>query len=255
MRFIGVDLGWVSGASGLCCLEWHGSGLDLLGMGLELEVEGILGWIADWLPDSAPGLVAVDAPTLIPNAQGMRSCDRQAHQVLGKYQAGCYPAHQGLGFAKRTVGFSQELIKRGFIHAPILLPQKLGRYQLEVFPHAVTVQLFNLEQIIKYKKGRLSDRQAGLTHLRELILENLPKLNPSLKLKPLPEIPAKVTLKQLKAIEDQLDALICAYMGAYWWAWGLEKCWVLGGKEFDPCPKAIEEYLETGFIVIPQRVS
>ncbi|WP_041430564.1 DUF429 domain-containing protein [Synechococcus sp. PCC 6312] len=252
MYFLGVDLGWVSGASGLCSLAWDSSQLRLMDLRCEIDLEAVLAWVESWLPDNAPGLVAVDAPTLIPNATGMRTCDRQAHQRLGRYNAGCYPANQGLSFAARTVGFSELLRERGFNHAPIIQAREPGRYQIEVFPHAGTVQLFNLNQIIKYKKGRIAARQAGLNQLRNLILEKFPQLHPPLEIAELPEIPAQVSLKQLKAIEDQLDALICAYMGAYWWAWGLEKNWVLGGQEFRPQPTQSQDYLDTGFIVIPQ---
>lgn len=252
MYFLGIDLGWVSGASGLCCLVWESSRLQLLDLRCDSDPEVILAWVDQWLPENTPGLVAIDAPTLIPNPTGMRTCDRQAHQLLGKYQAGCYPANQGLTFARRTVGFAEKLLERGFIHAPIITPQEPGRYQIEVFPHATTVQLFGLKQIVKYKKGKLQERQAGLETLRTLILENFPKLDPPLQINSLPEIPRKVSLKELKGIEDQLDALVCAYMGAYWWAWGLEKSWVLGGPEFNPQPTQSQDYLNTGFVVIPQ---
>ncbi len=253
MYFLGVDLGWTSGASGLCCLEWQGYGLGLRDLRIELDVEVILNWVEQWLPNHTPGLVAVDAPTLIPNKTGMRTCDRQAHQLLGKFQAGCYPANQSLGFAQRTVGFANELQQRGLHHAPIIHPRQAGRFQIEVFPHATMVQLCRLERIIKYKKGRLGERQAGLNQLRNQIQEIFPTLNPPLEIFALPEMPTQCSLKTLKAFEDQLDALICAYMGAYWWAWGLEKCWVLGGEQFEPSPIHTAPYLATGFIVIPQR--
>ena len=42
----------------------------------------------------------------------------------------------------------------------------------------------------------------------------------------------------MKAVEDQLDALICAYVAAHWWYWGLERNLVLGDRE-------------TGYIVVP----
>jgi predicted RNase H-like nuclease len=52
----------------------------------------------------------------------------------------------------------------------------------------------------------------------------------------LPEIPA--TGAALKAVEDQLDSLICAYVAAHWWYWGIERNWVLGDAT-------------NGYIVIP----
>jgi len=53
----------------------------------------------------------------------------------------------------------------------------------------------------------------------------------------LPEIPTSIAT--LKALEDQLDALLCAYIGAHWWYWGIERNLVLGDRT-------------TGYIVIPQ---
>jgi predicted RNase H-like nuclease len=43
----------------------------------------------------------------------------------------------------------------------------------------------------------------------------------------------------LKAFEDQLDSLICAYVGAHWWHWGKERNLVLGEQV-------------TGYIVVPK---
>ena len=51
-------------------------------------------------------------------------------------------------------------------------------------------------------------------------------------------INGSVTGAQLKAIEDKLDSLICAYIGAYWWYWGTKRNLVLGDRT-------------TGYIVIP----
>ncbi len=34
----------------------------------------------------------------------------------------------------------------------------------------------------------------------------------------------------LKAFKARLDGLICAYVAAPWWYWGLERNWVLGDR-------------------------
>jgi predicted RNase H-like nuclease len=41
------------------------------------------------------------------------------------------------------------------------------------------VHLFDLNRILKYKKGRLLERQLELEKLRNLIIENLPARQPS----------------------------------------------------------------------------
>lgn len=238
MKFLGIDLGWISGPSGLCCLELVGDGLVLQTLERQSTLDEVLVWVDSVTRDDVPAIIAVDAPTLIPNATGMRSPDRLAHKYFGKYHAGCYPANLARPFAARLVQFGLDLEARGFQHAPTIEPQKSGRYQIEVFPHPATIQLFNLSQILKYKKGRLAERRKALGELRQLILTQLPQHDPPLVIEHLPEIPT--TGKVLKALEDKLDSIICAYVAAYWWFWGNQRNGVMGtradGYIVVPCP-------------------
>ncbi|NJM98392.1 MAG: DUF429 domain-containing protein [Phormidesmis sp. RL_2_1] len=238
MKFIGIDLGWQSGPSGLCCLSFKGKSLALHTLDHKAELAEVLMWVDAIAPCGEPAIIAIDAPTLIPNATGMRQPDRLAHRYFGKYHAGCYPANLSRPFATRLIQFGRDLENRGFNHAPNIEPQKEGRYQAEVFPHPATIQLFNLPQILKYKKGRLAARSQALGQLRDYILTGLPQQQPPLIIDHLPEIP--VGGKALKALEDQLDSIICAYVAAHWWYWGLERNGVLGdranGYIVIPCP-------------------
>lgn len=152
MKFIGIDLGWVSGASGLCCLEWQNNRLEILELTTEREIALILNWIDNLLTADEPALIAVDAPTIIPNQTGTRLPDKLTHKYFGRYHAGCYPANLNRPFAQRTVDFGLSLAAREFMHAPTIEARKLGRYQIEVFPHPAIVNLFSLEKILKYKK-------------------------------------------------------------------------------------------------------
>ena len=236
MKFLGIDLGWSSGASGLCCLGWQDDKLELLDLQCQGSIAEILAWVETWIAPAESGVIAVDAPTLIPNATGMRLCDRLTHQHFGRYHAGSYPANLGLAFADRTVEFGLSLEARGFAHAPEIQPRQPGRHQIEVFPHPATIHLFGLTRILKYKKGKLAERRSQLDRLRQYILEVLPTLEPKLAPLALPELPLKGIA--LKAAEDQLDSLLCAYVAAHWWYWGLERNWVLGDRA-------------TGYIVVP----
>jgi predicted RNase H-like nuclease len=236
MKFLGIDLGWTSGASGLCCLNWSDGSLHLLELDRQQAITDILNWVDKWASPTEPAMIAVDAPTLIPNATGMRLPDKLTHQHFRHYHAGCYPANLGRPFAQRTVEFGLSLEARGFAHAPTLTPQTPGRFQIEVFPHPAIVHLFGLNRILKYKKGKLAERRLELIKLRQYILDILPTLKPTLNLSLLPEIPA--TGAAFKAVEDQLDSLICAYVAAHWWYWGSDHNWVLGDAT-------------TGYIVVP----
>jgi predicted RNase H-like nuclease len=242
MKFIGVDLGWRTGASGLSCLEWQNGQLALRETTCRQSLVEILAWIDEVLPPGEGGLVAVDAPTLIPNATGTRLPDRLTHRYFGKYHAGCYPANLGRPFAERTVQMGLELEQRGFVHAPTIQPQSLERYQIEVFPHPAMVHLFGLGQILKYKKGKLKDRKQELQRLQAYLQTVLPSLTPAVRFTEasayLWESPLPLTGPQLKTLEDQLDSLVCAYVGAHWWYWGQEKNWVLGDYDH-------------GYIIVP----
>ena len=239
MRFLGIDLGWSSGASGLCCLAWEGHALVLRDLDRKQATAEILAWVDTWAPLGQPAAVAVDAPTVIRNGTGMRLADRLTHRYFHRYHAGCYPANLSRPFASRTVGFGQELCNRQFRHGTQILPQQPDRWQIEVFPHPAVVHLFDLEKILKYKKGAVAERQQELTKLRNLLL-TLTASEPRLNLSTLPDIPEKTA--QLKILEDQLDALVCAYVCAYWWYWGEAKNQVLGNEQ-------------EGYIVVPHRRS
>ena len=242
MKFIGIDLGWKSQPSGLCCLELVDGNLNLLDLDRLEAISEVLFWLDNYVQPQDSAIVAVDAPTIIPNLTGSRLPDKLTHKYFGRYHAGCYPANLGLAFADRTVGFGLELENRGFSHAPEITPQKLGRYQIEVFPHPAIVELFNLPLILKYKKGRILERRLELIKLHRYIVDVLPTFKPALNLSSHPVLFAEIptTGQALKALEDKLDSIICAYVGAYWWYWGKERNIVLGDRA-------------NGYVVIPKR--
>ena len=182
MKFLGIDLGWQSQPSGLCYLELIDGKLRLQDLDRKDEIAVILVWGDNCVETGESAIIAVDAPTLIPNATGSRLPDKLTHKHFGKYHAGCYPATLGLAFAQRTVNFGLELESRGYVHAPTIEAQKPGRYQIEVFPHPAIVQLFGLQKILKYKKGKIGDRHLELTKLYNYIVEVLPTIEPNLKL-------------------------------------------------------------------------
>lgn len=243
VKFVGIDLGWVSGASGLCCLEWRNQQLELLHLDCLQELELVWLWLEKWVEASESAIVAVDAPTIIPNTVGMRTPDKLTQKYFSRFDAGCYPANLNRPFAQRTIQVGKQLEAYGFQHAPTIEPKQAGRYQIEVFPHPATIHLFKLQQILKYKKGTIAERRPQLGKLRRLIKGVLPTLEPSLKLECDRQwgktvIRSKITGRELKRIEDQLDSLLCAYVAAYWWYWGTERNWVFGDRT-------------QGYIIIP----
>ncbi len=236
MRFVGIDFGWERGASGLALLDRDGTSLKLRELELREEPREIVRWVEERAGEDA--VVAIDAPTVIPNKTGMREADRLTQERYGRYDAGCYPASRARVYWKRTTGFAKALERAGFAHGGEMAARAKGRWQIEVYPHAAAVQLFTLRRILKYKRGTVAGRAEALGELRSLLLHRLPLATPRLAPPELPEIPKGG--RALKQVEDKLDALLCAYVAAHWWYWGRTRNDVLGDAA-------------RGYIVVPHR--
>lgn len=164
---------------------------------------------------------------LVHNSSGAREADRLTHRLFGRQNAGAYPIHLGLPFVPRILALVEDLKGSGFQTELPATPQEKSRRLFEVFPHASSVRLFQLSKILAYKKGPLASRAAALNQFRNLLAQRLAQREPKFQSKSLPEIPTNA--KDLKAVEDQLDALLCAYTAAHFYYWGQAKNNILGG--------------------------
>jgi predicted RNase H-like nuclease len=233
--FLGVDLGWYGKPSGLASIGTSRESLHLRSMTRLENPDEILRWIQTEAGDGS-AVVAVDAPLVICNRTGIREAERAMNQEFRRFHAGCHAANLGRPFARNVLSFSQRLADLGFGHGAEMNTRERGRFQIEVHPHAATVNLFSLPRIVKYKRGRRADRARELRRLRRLMLSRLPLLDPALSLR-LPAIPKS---GNLKPVEDQIDAVLCAYIAAHWWFWATRRNRVYGCAE-------------TGYIVVPER--
>lgn len=203
------------------------------------EPDHIIEWAADTAGHNA--VIGIDAPTVVPEAPAevaMRSADRLALSLYGKYRAGPSPANLSPAVWHRTTRLSSALAAREFRHGDQLARQSGGRYQIEVYCPAASVQLFLLNQMVRYRRGTLAERREGVRLLRGLMLDHFPRLFPRLQLADLPEVPRST--QDLKALEHLLDSLMSAYVAAHWWYWGRERNDVLGDAA-------------SGYIVVPRR--
>ena len=237
--FIGVDLGWYGKPSGLASIGLDGSGLRLRNIARLESVDEILRWVQSEA-GSGSALAAVDAPLVIPNQSGIRPAERELNRDFRRFHAGCHAANLGRPFARNVPAFSQRLEALGFVHGAGITPRQQGRFQIEVHPHAATINLFGLNRIVKYKRGPREHRARELRRLRRLMLLHLPELDPALPLHPaLPlRLPIVPRTGILKPIEDQIDAVLCAYLAAHWWTWARARNRVYGTEE-------------GGYIVVP----
>jgi predicted RNase H-like nuclease len=232
--FIGVDLGWYGKPSGLASIGLRGSTLHLRNIARLENVDDILGWIQSEA-GSGTAVAAVDAPLIIRNQASIRPAERELNADFRRFHAGCHAANLGRPFARNVIAFSRRLEALGFRHGASMTPRQPGRFQIEVHPHAATVSLFGLDRIVKYKRGTREHRAKGLRRLRRLMMTHLPALDPALSLR----LPAVPRTGSTKPAEDQIDAVLCAYIGARWWLWAKKRSRLYGNEE-------------SGYIVVPQ---
>ena len=247
-RLIGIDLAW-SERNGTGCVELveHEGKLKLKQLDLLYSIDEIVKWIQ---PEVGDWVVAIDAPLVVCNKTRRRKAEKQVGERWGKFHAFAHSTnwdildrygsgyHQGGKLLGRLAGCGGKLVEH---------PADVGsgRLVFETYPHPAMVELFWLDRIIKYKKGRVTKQRAGQQQLVEAIRRCFcgkdadPQLEPNAKLRKLLSEPRPdLKGKELKHREDRLDAVVCAYVAA----------WVAAGKPWSGLGDVGQ-----GVIVVPDR--
>jgi predicted RNase H-like nuclease len=240
MRFVGVDLAWSDrNASGIAVLEGDHTGARLVTEPRTARgVTAVAEAVAAACPDG-PAFVAVDAPLCVPNQTGRRPCERELARDFARFHAGPHPANRtrlaawdGAVAGERLAAL---LSVRGFAADPDPRRDRRCRRRLlfEAFPHPAIVVLFGLRERLPYKKGDPAHRRTGLDRLRGLVRSALTIADPPLLSSPPLEAFCATALHELrgaalKGYEDRLDAIVCAYIALFYWAWGDSRCRIYG---------------------------
>ncbi len=217
MRVIGIDLAWRpdknSSAIAVCKLQDKELHLEQLITSV-IGINNILHIIKN--EQQVQG-ISIDAPLIINNPNGQRQCEADLNRVYRKVKAGCHPSNLSLYPNAGSVYLSKALAKLEFKH---LGRDAKSRWQIECYPHPALVELFDLENRLLYKKGRVMEKKKGQIQLATL----LRSLEKSRTLKLYMGAEAEQILseqqilsnkgKDIKQNEDALDAIICAYIGA-----------------------------------------
>jgi len=225
VRFIGLDLAWSRrNRTGAVALEEDGTALPQACREDLREDAQIVQFVRTWAGDG-PALVAIDAPLIVPNAEGSRPVDREITRRFGRYCAGCYPAYRNRpGGCVRGEEIVAALAREGFVQEPMVQRHATARAVFEVYPHPATVSLFRLSRTIQYKprsNRSLDFRRGQLKRLRHHLV-SLEHSEPAMTMPPLVKSKrlGKLAAADLKRYEDLLDAAICAYIAYYAWYWG-----------------------------------
>lgn len=241
--FIGIDLAWRSDRNhtGAAVLRGDRGGAELTGVSDSIrtiaEVQAFVKTHA-----GASTVIAIDAPLIIENATGQRPCETAVGKEYGRREASCHTSNLRLYPNAASVAWARELIAAGYVHAPSVGAVST-KVILEVYPHAGLIALFDLPKSLKYEKGTLAQKRLGLRVLAEHLCR-LTHATPILRgnaclVDLLSRGLDSLGGTELKAHEDRLDALFCAYLAYYFWYWGLVRNQVFG-------------VLETGYIMNPK---
>ncbi len=103
-------------------LDGDGQAFRLAGLERLAEPEEVVRWAAEQAGPDA--VIGIDAPIVIPNQAGMRTADRLAQALYGKFHAGAYPASRARSFWQRTTRLSASLVRLGFRHGDELRSEK-----------------------------------------------------------------------------------------------------------------------------------
>ncbi len=254
MQWAGIDLAWGRvNTSAAVMLEIRDGQLVVTHHANALtNDESVCAWLANC--EKGDGLyVGVDAPLVVRNYTGERSCESMMRRCFGHFEAGPLPANRTL-FNDYVRGeqlikmFNEMGITFGGDHGP---RAQHVRSCYEVFPHAAHIGLFEINKTLKYKAGKGRSRESRMTAYAELV-ENITELSLdeySLAPPPWLQVPYCLRGAELKRFEDLVDALICAFTVAYLWQWGTEeRCRIIGdacGEHIvAPVTKSIAECLD-----------
>lgn len=195
MHAIGIDLAWKSGnPSGVAVVNEK---LELVAYDYPKDIGQIMQTVRRF-PDARIG---VDAPLVIANQTGHRPNEQAFLKVFSRYGLGVHAANRQL-FDKRFQAYAGYALYAALREAGIDF--SCGRL-FEVYPHATILACFNNGRVLPYKSGPVAKRKAHLAWLQEQLFATL-AVDASYK----KEINV-LRGKALKAQEDFLDALVCAW--------------------------------------------
>lgn len=198
-------------------------------------------------------IIALDQPTIVNNASGIRPVERIAGSIVNKLGGGVQPANQG-----RTNMFDAAAPVWRFIQSlqaiqnPFAARSEIqGRFLIEVFPAlaipSLVPNIWQRARAAKYNPGQaakfqLADWQLVCAGLIECALDcGLPAMAEYLRKEQIKPTPSK-------SDQDRLDSAICTLIGFYWLKSGSATNCVIGderhGFMVTPALPGIQSILE-----------
>lgn len=164
-----------------------------------------------------PDLAAIDMPLALHPITKRRPCDNAVSSAYGKYKCGTHTPNQ-IRPGAISDNLRESFCEAGFslLTNKILLPGLI-----EAYPHPALVELSGASERLRYKLSRLAQYWPGKTvderkvllfevwaHIAGLLDSQITGVEKAL---PMPSL--KSSRREMKAYEDRLDAVVCAFIG------------------------------------------
>lgn len=227
---VGIDLAWSSrNLTGVAIGSIELGEVVVTQTELARDLSSIVDRIASLPP---PVTIAIDAPTIVPNESGMRECERLLQRQFGAFGAGPFPGNRRLlGKCNGGTPRGTELIAllgrtTGALEVGLPPAYHAGVYVMEVFPAPALYRLFG--RVPRYKKKPARTWESCRAELGAYL-----DLLTSLKT-PCLRFPTTLTVSDqrgvaFKGLEDQIDAVLCAYLAALAWSGEVESVGTIEG--------------------------
>ncbi|MBF4163791.1 DUF429 domain-containing protein [Nocardioides acrostichi] len=211
MHYVGIDLAWgTKQPTGLAVLDAEARLLHVSTVRTDAEIEAGLGPFVE-----GECLVGIDAPIVVENPTGSRPAEQQLSRDFRRFEAGTHPSNTG------KPEFAEGTRARRVCRLLGLDPDpRSGRARraIEVYPHAASVVLFDLPRTLKYKNKPGRDLDLLRAELLRLLgyVETVVDVDDHADWAALRRQVEQATRKsQLRVVEDQVDAVVCAYVALF----------------------------------------
>jgi predicted RNase H-like nuclease/ppGpp synthetase/RelA/SpoT-type nucleotidyltranferase len=212
VRYVGIDLAWgLNRPTGIAVLDESGALLHVSAVRTDEEIVQTVDTHAE-----GPCVVGIDAPLVVVNPTGSRPAEQALAKDFRKYEAGPHPSNTGKAeFADGTRG-GRLCALLGLDLDPT---SSAERRAIEVFPHPATIVLFDLDRTLKYKQKQGRDLELLRRELLRLIDHVTALVDTSTgdgrwaALRA--DVVAATQKSQLRVVEDQVDAVVCAYIALF----------------------------------------
>ena len=242
---VGFDLAWADNAKApgaICSVHFDGVGFTDFGSPELVRFDCALDYIQTVRRPDAPTIVALDQPTIVPNATGMRPAEKVAASLISWMGGGVQPANTMRPLFGPAAPIARFLRQLGAVEDPEQArTADRGLHLMEVFPALALASLkpafFDLRKGPRYnparrKTFRMGDWQAVV----ETATSEATNFGCAALVAWLEEM--RTNAAPTKGHQDRLDAALCLLIAIRWRLGGREQSVAIGD-------------LRNGYIVAP----